>query len=121
MYSLIKQNDDITYNLREYVCDTEEDIASLPRNCAPGSSAFVLATSTFQFLNSFQVWELVAGGGQGIDPSEKGAPNGVASLDENGKVPVIQLPQMLRYYGPMTQAEYDAIEEKDSTAIYLII
>ena len=41
MYSMIKRDDDTTYNVNEYICDTVADLDSLPR-CAPGSSAVVL-------------------------------------------------------------------------------
>lgn len=41
MYSMIKRDDDIVYNVNEYICDSVADLDSLPR-CAPGSSAVVL-------------------------------------------------------------------------------
>lgn len=41
MYSMIKRDDDVTYNVNEYICDSVADLDSLPR-CAPGSSAVVL-------------------------------------------------------------------------------
>jgi hypothetical protein len=42
MYSLIKRDDEVCYNVNEYLCDTEEDVKSLPPHCAPGSVAIVL-------------------------------------------------------------------------------
>jgi hypothetical protein len=41
MYSMVKRDDDIVYNVNEYICDSVADLDSLPR-CAPGSSAVVL-------------------------------------------------------------------------------
>ena len=41
MYSIIKHDDNVAYNVNEYVCDSINDLNSLPR-CAPGSSAVVL-------------------------------------------------------------------------------
>jgi hypothetical protein len=41
MYSMVKRDDDVTYNVNEYICDNVADLDSLPR-CAPGSSAVVL-------------------------------------------------------------------------------
>lgn len=73
---------------------------------------FTLTLAIQEDYSKYQTFELIN--------NTRGVPNGVASLDENGKVPVAQLPQVLRYYGPMTQTEYDALEEKDPTAIYLI-
>lgn len=61
MYALTKQNDDIAYNIREYVCDTEEDIASIPTDCAPGSSLVVIETGNIYLLNTSFTWELVPG------------------------------------------------------------
>lgn len=41
MYSMIKRDDDIVYNVNEYICDTVEDLNSLPQ-CASGSTAIIL-------------------------------------------------------------------------------
>lgn len=41
MYAIIKRDDNITYNVNEYMCDTIADVDSLPK-CAPGSTAIVL-------------------------------------------------------------------------------
>ena len=41
MYSMIKRDDNVTYNVNEYICDTIIDLDSLPR-CAPGSIAIIL-------------------------------------------------------------------------------
>lgn len=41
MYAIIKRDDNIPYNVNEYMCDTIADVDSLPK-CAPGSTAIVL-------------------------------------------------------------------------------
>lgn len=41
MYSTIKRDDNIAYNVNEYICDSVIDLDSLP-NCAPGSIAIIL-------------------------------------------------------------------------------
>ncbi len=41
MYSTIKRDDNVAYNVNEYVCDSVVDLDSLPR-CAPGSTAVIL-------------------------------------------------------------------------------
>ena len=41
MYSTIKRDDNVAYNVNEYVCDSTTDLDSLPK-CAPGSTAIVL-------------------------------------------------------------------------------
>lgn len=41
MYSIIKRDTDVVYNVNEYICDSVADLDSLPR-CAPGSVAIVL-------------------------------------------------------------------------------
>lgn len=41
MYAVIKRDETIAYNVNEYMCDSVDDLDSLPR-CAPGSTAIVL-------------------------------------------------------------------------------
>ena len=41
MYSTIKRDNETVYNVNEYICDSIDDLNSLPR-CAPGSTAIVL-------------------------------------------------------------------------------
>lgn len=55
-YSLNKQSNRIDYNVREYICDTEADIADIPTNCAPGSTIFVIETSNLYMLNTKGEW-----------------------------------------------------------------
>lgn len=41
MYSVIAHDGELQYGVNEYVCDSIEDLLSLPR-CAPGSTAIIL-------------------------------------------------------------------------------
>lgn len=41
MYTTIKRDNEVTYNVNEYICDSVADLDSLPR-CAPGSTAIIL-------------------------------------------------------------------------------
>jgi hypothetical protein len=41
MYAIIKRDDNVAYNVNEYMCDSMSDLDSLPR-CSPGSTAIVL-------------------------------------------------------------------------------
>ena len=58
MYSLIKRDDEVCYNVNEYLCDTEEDVKSLPPHCAPGSVAIVLEENNVRMFmkNSKGQW-----------------------------------------------------------------
>jgi hypothetical protein len=41
MYAIIKRDENVAYNVNEYMCDSIDDLDSLPR-CAPGSTVIVL-------------------------------------------------------------------------------
>lgn len=55
MYQIIKSDNDIAYGIKEFVCDTEKDLALLP-NCAMGSTAIVIETATVYIKNSKNKW-----------------------------------------------------------------
>lgn len=56
MISIIKNAEDIQYNVVELACDTTADVANAPTNYAPGSTLFVIATSDVYMLNASKVW-----------------------------------------------------------------
>jgi hypothetical protein len=56
MVGIMKQNGQSTYNLMEYVVDTEDDIKSLPREVAMGSTAFIIKTGDVVMLNGKKEW-----------------------------------------------------------------
>lgn len=57
MYSVIKQNDNISAYVTEFIVDTEADIATLPtKDVFPGSTCIVAETSNVYILNSKKEW-----------------------------------------------------------------
>ena len=56
MIGIMKTNGHITYNLKEFVVDTETDITLLPLECAMGSTAFVIETGEVYMLNGKGEW-----------------------------------------------------------------
>lgn len=59
MINLTKFAGRTAYNVKEYTVDTESDIADLPTDIAPGSTAFVISTSATYMLNSNGSWNQV--------------------------------------------------------------
>lgn len=53
-FSTFKQGADSYY---EFVCDSVDDIASLPTDCTPGSVAFVIEGSVCYMLNNQKTWK----------------------------------------------------------------
>ena len=59
MISIYSQNGEVEYRVTEYILDTPDDLEQLKimgRNAAPGSSAFVIATSEVYMLNNQREW-----------------------------------------------------------------
>ena len=57
--SILKQSDNISPYIVEYVVDTEADIALLPtdgRQAWPGSTCIVIENSTVYMLNNQNIW-----------------------------------------------------------------
>lgn len=55
MYKITSNDGDIAYGIKEFVCDTLEDLKDLP-SCAMGSVAFVIATAEIFMINSKKEW-----------------------------------------------------------------
>ena len=55
-YSTTAQGGAITYDVREFTCDTIADKDALPTDCAVGSSCIVLENSSVWVLGSDKVW-----------------------------------------------------------------
>lgn len=43
MYFMTKNDDNITHGVSEYLCESVEDLKSLPPRCSPGSTAIILS------------------------------------------------------------------------------
>lgn len=59
MISIYSQNGEVEYRVTEYTLDTPDDLEQLKimgKNAAPGSSAFVIATSEVYMLNNQREW-----------------------------------------------------------------
>lgn len=57
MYSIIKQSDNISPYVIEYVADTEADVKNLPTKGAnPGSTCIVADTASVYILNNAREW-----------------------------------------------------------------
>lgn len=56
MVGIMKQNGRPVYNLVEYVVDTEDDIKSLPKEVAMGSTVFIIDTGDVFMLNGKKEW-----------------------------------------------------------------
>lgn len=59
------------YNMAEFLCDFESDVANLPINRGVGSKAFVIENGNVYVFNSYSQWVLQpknSGGGGGITP-----------------------------------------------------
>lgn len=71
MYSMSRQNGRIAYGVKHFVCDIDDDILSLPKDCEVGSTAFVIGTSSQYMLNNKKEWvqyQSNSGGGSCPDP-----------------------------------------------------
>lgn len=55
-YSIISQNGQSLYNIKEYILDTIEDLESLPVSAGMGSTAFVIEDGRKYVLNSQNQW-----------------------------------------------------------------
>lgn len=55
MYKLVSNDGDVSYGIKEFVCDTPEDIVTLP-SCQMGSTCIVISTASVYILNSQKEW-----------------------------------------------------------------
>lgn len=56
MYKMTSQNGDVVYDIKEFVCDTPDDIANLPQAAGMGSTCVVISTSEVYMMNSKGEW-----------------------------------------------------------------
>lgn len=56
MVSIIKNGEDVLYNVMELVCDTEAEVATASTSYRPGSALFVIDTGDVYVLNSMKTW-----------------------------------------------------------------
>lgn len=56
MYNVIKQNDNISAYVTEFVADTVNDIQTLPTDVYPGSTCIVASDASVYILNASRQW-----------------------------------------------------------------
>ena len=55
MYKITSNDGDVAYGVKEFVCDTPEDLKDLP-SCSMGSVAIVISIAEVFMLNSKKEW-----------------------------------------------------------------
>lgn len=55
MKAVIAHDGDVTYGVNEYVCDTVDDLLTLPP-CSMGSTAIIISTSEVYMRNGKGEW-----------------------------------------------------------------
>ena len=72
---------------KEFICDTAADIAELPKleKCAPGSTAFVIATGGRYMLNTAGGWKKLPADAGGSEHDTLGTALPAVSAADNGK------------------------------------
>lgn len=70
MISIASQFGQVQYNVVKLILDSADDVINLPLDVKPGSTAFVIETSTWYMLNNQGQWKEVdlgssSGGGGG--------------------------------------------------------
>lgn len=58
------------YNMAEFLCDFETDVAVLPTSCGPGSTAKVVESGNTYMLNNQRQWILQPASGSGSTSDE---------------------------------------------------
>lgn len=57
MHKLFSHEGEVTYNTKEWICDTPEDLNNLPSgSMAMGSTAFIISSSELFMLNGEGEW-----------------------------------------------------------------
>lgn len=55
MYKIISNDGDVAYGLKQFACDSPEDLKDLP-SCAMGSVVIVISTAEVYMINSKKEW-----------------------------------------------------------------
>lgn len=66
MFNLVSTTGKIAYGVKEFVLDTEADLASIDvKPCTPGSTAFIIEGPKKYILNGSKEWKEIPLGGSG--------------------------------------------------------
>lgn len=55
MYNITANDGDVAYGVKEFACDTIDDLKELPE-CSMGSTALIIATSEVYMFNGDKEW-----------------------------------------------------------------
>lgn len=55
MYKILSSDGDISYGIKEFICDTIEELNNLP-SCSMGSTAFVISSAEVYMLSGKKEW-----------------------------------------------------------------
>lgn len=67
---LLKQNENVDYNYKEYYLDTEEELSQINKKyCCPGSVAYIIDSTNIYILNADKEWILQGTSGGGGRPA----------------------------------------------------
>lgn len=55
----LSEQGEVKYGVHELVLDTSSDVASLPKDCRPGSTAIVIETGDVYMMNSKGEWKML--------------------------------------------------------------
>lgn len=57
-YTIVKQNNKLNYDYKEFFLDTEEDLSSVPvKDACPGSIAYIIDSGKIFILNTEKEWK----------------------------------------------------------------
>ena len=71
MVNVVAQHGKYVYNLKRFICDTEDDLKTIiTYYCAAGSDALVVETGNVYVLNGDHEWELIPNNTTGGDTEE---------------------------------------------------
>ena len=86
MISIASQFGQVQYNVVKLILDTADDIINLPRDVKPGSTAFVIETSTWYMMNNQGEWKEVDLGSSGGSGGGGGGGSSNETIYEGGTV-----------------------------------
>ena len=55
MYKILANDGDVAYGIKDFICDTPEDLKDLP-HCNMGCTAFIISTAEVYMINSNGEW-----------------------------------------------------------------
>ena len=94
MVAIMSQSGHKTYGMKEYIVDTDADIASLHIDDAPGSAALVAENGNIYVLNCQHEWKQQGGGNTGGGESSAELETKIKELEKQQKLLQEQVAQL---------------------------